>query len=562
MIKNHPSYIYAYEVVNGLEEAPSYVVKQCKEFLAVCDGQRETFFIDEKRVKRIDKILRLIKMPKGLKLGELIYDCLAGFQWLLIIAALCVMYKDNPKKRRYETVLLEIARKNGKTFIIAVLFILLFFLEPNFSYFYSVAPDGSLSREIKKALEEIIRFNPEVFPLEGSERMFKLRRDDIECLIKNSKYIPLNYSNSRLDGKLPNVFLVDEVGALPNNYAIEAMRSGQLTILNKLGFIISTKYPTMNNPFEDEVLYCQKLLDGHLKDDTVFALLFEPDDKKEWMNDDTILKHANPLALKVPEIWEDLLKKRQRAIEVESARENFLTKHCNIIYQGMGTETYIPVDSVKACRTDEIDWTGRRVWLGVDLSMTNDNCSVVMSAVDDDENIISKPMVFIPEGRIQEKTSAEHVDYQRFIEKGQCIACGELVVDYSAIEDYVFSLEEKYGVQIVAIGYDRWNALSSAQKWSRKYTTVEIRQHSDTLHPPTKLLYEKIMAGCYKYEENQLFEINFENARCTFDTNMNRYVTKKRSVGKVDMVVAQINALYLIQQDVIFGSDDFIVQVV
>ena len=340
------------------------------------------------------------------------------------------------------------------------------------------------------------------------------------------------------------------------------MRSGQLTILNKLGFIISTKYPTLNNPFEDEVLYCQKLLDGHMKDETVFALLFEPDEKKDWMNDDTILKHANPLALKVPEIWEDLLKKRQRAIEVESARENFLTKHCNIIYQGMGTETYIPVDSVKACRASKIDWTGRRVWLGVDLSMSNDNCSVVMSAVDDDENIISKPMAFIPEGRIQEKTSAEHVDYQRFIEKGQCIACGELVVDYSAIEDYVFSLEEKYGVQIVSIGYDRWNALSSAQKWSRKYTTVEIRQHSDTLHPPTKLLYEKVMAGSYKYEENQLFEINFENARCTFDTNMNRYVTKKRSVGKVDMVVAQINALYLIQQDVIFGSDDFIVQVV
>jgi hypothetical protein len=98
-------------------------------------------------------------MPKGLRMNEVIYDCLEGFQWLLIIAALCVMCSDNPKKRRYETVLLEIARKNGKTFIIAVLFILLFLLEPKFSYFYSVAPDGALSREIKKALEEIIKFS-------------------------------------------------------------------------------------------------------------------------------------------------------------------------------------------------------------------------------------------------------------------------------------------------------------------------------------------------------------------------------------------------------------------
>lgn len=560
-IKDHPAYRYALDVVSENVEAPKYVVKQCQEFVDICDEKQERYFIDFKRVRRTDKILRLIKMPKGLRINEPIYDCLAGFQWLLIIAALCVMCTDNPKKRRYETVDLEIARKNGKTFIIAVLFILLFFLEPKFSYFYSVAPDGALSREIKKALEEIIKFNPDVFPLEGSERIFKLRRDDIECLVKDSKYVPLNYSNSRLDGKLPNVFLVDEAGALPNNYAIEAMRSGQLTILNKLGFVISTKYPTVNNPFEDEVMYCQKVLDGHFEDNALFSLLYEPDETKDWMSDDTILKHANPLAIDVPEIWDDLIKKRQRAIEVENARENFLTKHCNIIYQGRGTETFIPVENVKACRVDKIDWQGRRVWIGVDLAMTNDNCSVVMSAVDD-ENILTLPMIFIPEGRIEEKTASEHVNYQAFIDGGQCIACGDLIMDYSVIEDYVFGLEEKYGVEIVSIGYDKWNALSSAQKWDRKYTTVEVKQHSNVLHPPTKLLYEKIMSGSYKYEENQLFEINFENARCTFDTNLNRYVTKKRSIGKVDAVMAQIDAMYLIQQDVIFGNDDFVVQVV
>ena len=39
---------------------------------------------------------------------------------------------------------------------------------------------------------------------------------------------------------------------------------------------------------------------------------------------------------------------------------------------------------------------------------------------------------------------------------------------------------------------------------------------------------------------------------------MNRYVNKKKSSGKVDMVVSLINAVYLIQQDVIFGDDFFI----
>ena len=56
-----------------------------------------------------------------------------------------------------------------------------------------------------------------------------------------------------------------------------------------------------------------------------------------------------------------------------------------------------------------------------------------------------------------------------------------------------------------------------------------------------------------------MLEINFENARCTFDTNMNRYVHKKKSTGKIDMVVSIINAMYLLQQDIVF-EDGFIVQ--
>ena len=100
------------------------------------------------------------------------------------------------------------------------------------------------------------------------------------------------------------------------------------------------------------------------------------------------------------------------------------------------------------------------------------------------------------------------------------------------------------------------------QKGILDINCIQIRQHSDTLHSPTKLLYEKILDRKFRYEENKLLEINFENARCTYDTNMNRYITKKRSQGKVDMVVALINAVHLLQQDVFLENDDFFVQVI
>lgn len=553
---NHPAVVYAEQVLAGKVRAPRYVKLQCKEFLKVWDGKHKKYIINEKLLGKIYKLLKCLKMAKGPRTGQSIYKALAGYQWLLVTAAICTVHRSDLEKRRYETILLEVCRKNGKTFVVAVLFIILFYLEPSYSRFFSVAPDGALAKEIKEAIEPLISANVDIF--EDGE--FKVLRDSITHKPTKTKYVPLNYSTTRMDGKEPSVFIADEVGALPTPYAVEAMRSGQLLVKNKLGFIISTKYPTVNNPFEDEVAYAKSVLDGVVEDDKLFALLYEPDNVTGWETDEDILRDGNPLAQEIQSVWDDLIDKRNKAILREALRENFLTKHCNIIYQGIGTEAYIPIESVLKCKVDKIDWTGREVYVGVDLSMSNDNCSVAMASFDDNGNILADVMAFIPDSRIDEKSAFEKVDYRAFIKAAKCIACGDMTVDYSVIEDFVFKLEDTYGCYVHSIGYDRYNAISSAQKWDQVFQTVQIRQHSDTLHPPTKLLFEKVLDGKFKYTENKLLEINFENARCTYDTNMNRYVTKKKSNGKVDMVVALINAMYLLQQDIVF--EDWGVQVV
>lgn len=552
-------------VAEGKVNAPKFVKLQVKEFLSIANNKDSRYKIDENKVRTIGELLKLLIMPKGLKANATVYDAMAGFQWLFIIAILCTVERDNPDKRRYENAILEICRKNGKTFLIAVLFILLFFIEPKFSKFYSVAPDGSLSREIKTAIEEILRSSPAMLGKMNGKEKFKMLRDYIHCNITENRYIPLNYSTGRLDGKLPSVFLVDETGALPNTYAIEAMRSGQLTILNKLGLIISTKYPTLNNPFEDEVDYAKRVLNGAVDDDKVFALLYEPDDTKGWATNDEVLEQSNPLAIEVTEIMEDLKAKRQVAIEIESKRENFITKHCNIIYSGAGSESFVNVADLQKGAVDHIDWNGREVFLGVDLAMTTDNCAVSMVAYDEDEGqVLLQSVAFIPEDRIDEKSKLERIPYRDFINAGNCIPCGNRTVDYGAIERYIMEIESKYGVTVMGIGYDRYNALSTAQKLEDAgYTMVEIKQHSSVLHPATKWVAELVAEGNLLYDKsNKLLEINFENSRCVYDTNMNRYVNKKKSRGKVDMVVAGINAMYLLHQNYMLNSAlDWVVQI-
>lgn len=540
---------------------PKYVKLQMREWMKIAEGKNKKFIVSESKVQQVENILKLLNMPKGLKAGESLYNCSTGYQWFIYIAVFCTVYRDDTKRRKYETCLFEICRKNFKTYTVGTIFIIAFLTEPRFSKFFSVAPDGALSKEIQEAISETIRSSPAIYEFKNTKR-FKILRDCVSFKPLNSKFIPLNYSTSRMDGRMPNIYCADEVGALPINYPVEAMKSGQINMKNRLGFIISTKYPTIDNPFEDYLSYSKKVLDKIEKDETIFSLLYEPDNTKDWMTDDLIMKQANPAALEIPEIWNELKKKRAYAIAVEKARENFVTKHCNIIYTGIGTETYVDVAAVQKCRTSRIDWAGRTVYVGFDLSETNDNTSVAMAAADDNNNILADVFAFIPEGRMDEKTISEKLDYRNLVETtGKVFACGDKVIDYTFVEAFIGSLEERYGVKVQAIGFDRWNALSTAQKLERDgHNLVEIRQHSSTLHPPTKLLKEKILSGEFKYEKNPMLEINFQNARCTYDTNRNLYVTKKKSNGKVDMVVSLINAVYLLQQDVMFGSD-FTIQV-
>ena len=542
---------------------PKYVKATMREYMRVEEGKHPNYIINLEKYRILEGALKLLIMPKGLKAGQTLYECSTGYQWLIYTAVLCTVYRSDEEKRRYELCILEICRKNFKTFTVATLFLILFISEPNFSNFYSVAPDGQLSKEIREALANIIKSSPLVYEHKGVKR-FKILRDYIQFIPRESKYTPLNYSTSRMDGKLPNVFCADEVGALPSNYAVEAMQSGQLNILNKLGFVISTKYPTIDNPFEDYVKYAKQILDGIQTDDTIFSLLYEPDKTKGWETDDNILKQANPVALEIKEIWDDLVKKRAKALAIESARENFVTKHCNIIYQGAGTESYIDIKDVQKCRSSKIEWAGKVVYVGLDLSESNDNTSVAMVGIGDNDEIIADVVAFIPEGRIEEKNAYEKIDYREFIKSGKVIPCGDKVIDYAVVEDYILGLEEKYNVQVQAVAYDRWNALSTAQKLERAgLNTIEVRQHSSVLHPPTKRLKEKILSGEFNYTRNKLLEINFQNARCTYDTNKNLYVNKKKSKGKVDMVVSLINACYLLEQDYFLNqSDGFTIQVI
>lgn len=103
--------------------APVYVKKQCESWLAIADGDDPDAFVDEKAYEKICKLLKLMVHPD---LRCSIYDGLEDYAWLFIVATLCTKIRNTEQDIRfYTTAVLEIARKNFKTFNSAIIFILL-----------------------------------------------------------------------------------------------------------------------------------------------------------------------------------------------------------------------------------------------------------------------------------------------------------------------------------------------------------------------------------------------------------------------------------------------------
>ena len=561
MIEESRAYKYAsWCVKDDNHYVGVYVKRQCQAWLDICDGKNSEAYIDEKAYKKVCRILGLMVHPDlHCPMSEGIED----YAWLMITAIFCTK-ETGTGNRYYQTALLEIARKNFKTFVSGIIFIIDMLISPKFSRFFSVAPDLKLSKELQVAIKKIIKSSPAL----NDGKTFKLLRSEIRCLLTESDFTPLAYSEDKMDGKLANTFLADEAGAM-DSYPVEAMRSSQITLFNKLGIIISTQYPNENNVLIDEIDRAKKTLDGLFEDKRYFALLYEPDIEYQagelWQSEDMAIYQANPVAYAHSYIFDEIKKMRSLAIVYENKRENFLCKHLNIRFKSLGVEGFVDVTKVRECRiVEDLEfWKGKRVYLGLDLSLTEDNTSVAMVTLVDGI-IYAKVWGFLPKEKIEVKSVKEGFDYKKAIKNGECFAVGENIIDYGFVERFILSIPKKYGVEIVQLGFDRMNAMSTISKLEsaeEPIECVEIKQHSSVLHPATKLLKERILEKTFRYDENLMLEINFENARCTEDTNLNKYVNKKKSAGKVDMVVSLINALFLLNVNELLSVESFGAQV-
>lgn len=134
-ITDSRAYKYAqFAAAKGNAKIPRYVRRQAQEWLKIADGSSAEAFVDEKTQRQISNLLRIMVHPD---LNCPMSDGLEDYAHLFITALFCT--KKRSGGNYYTTGLLEIARKNFKTFTSAVIFIIALLICPKFSRLFSAA---------------------------------------------------------------------------------------------------------------------------------------------------------------------------------------------------------------------------------------------------------------------------------------------------------------------------------------------------------------------------------------------------------------------------------------
>jgi len=528
---------YANRVVAGKEITTPEVIKQCAWFLRDIKRQEYDefkYYLDVEELTKIEGLLSLLYFATGFKVGTIILEGLEDFQAFFLVNIFGWRFKDNPLKFKHRDTTLFIPRKNAKTFICALILIILMLTEDDYSEFYSICVDRELAGEVKKAMTQIIQASTAV------GKYFELSKTlsgKITCKLTSSFYQARTSEKTRNNSIRPSAFIADEIGAFRDTGNIDAMKSGQLNVKNPLRFKLTTAYDETESIMIEELDYIRKVYDGVIDDDRMFALLYYAEEKNAW--NDTGLMQANPLRIK--ENYQEIRDNRKEALEKPSARKEYLTKNMNIFVNDIKEEPYIVYDRWEKCRVKKIDLKGKEVAVGVDLSLTTDLTAVDIMYKENGKYYI-KAHAFLPKNSLAGRR--EKIDYRLMEELGCCTITEGDIVDYNVVEQHTRSIEEKYNCKIKVIVSDPFNAVQMMQSLAEDYEVILIKQTYGNLSPSLKSFRNDVYLGNVFYEENKLLDWNMSNATTVHGRTTDDILLAKINKNKhrIDLVMAAIFA--------------------
>ncbi|PEF36293.1 terminase large subunit domain-containing protein, partial [Bacillus wiedmannii] len=261
------------------------VYKEYERLVQEIDTPKRYIFDEEKANKPIEFIECFCKHSKGEWAGKPIE--LELFQKAYIAALFGFVDKDTGL-RRYRESIFYVARKNGKTTMLAGLAAYMFIADgEGGAEVYSIASKRDQAKILFDETHNMIKQSP------GLSKHTKKRKSDLYFPLTMSKLMPLAKNSNTLDGLNSSMVIIDELHSILDRNLYEVMKQSQSARQQPMLIMITTAGTVRENIFDDMYSYACNVVDGKFEDDSFLPILYELDSKEEW-TDPAAWQKANP----------------------------------------------------------------------------------------------------------------------------------------------------------------------------------------------------------------------------------------------------------------------------
>ena len=456
--------------------------------------------------------------------------------------------------RRFNKALWKVARKNGKTTLLAGIGL------------YLLVGDGVAGAEVYSAatkMEQAKISHSEAKMMVGQSpalrRALQIHRNSIFLPGTASKFEPVSADAKTQDGLNPQGALVDELHAHPTRELWDVLDSAMGARENPLMIAITTAgFQTEDSICLEQEGYGQRILQGVIEDDTYLAVLYDLDEDDDPFNEACWIK-ANP-NLGVSARVDKLRQAALLARNVPAARENFETKHLNRWVRRQGL--WLAMEHWKALpqavyKLADLAPLALTAHGGIDLASVSDLCSVMfkVDCLDGTKRLIG--FHYLPEDCLTDKGNKNRHLYRTWVRDGWLTTTPGNVTDYEWIKRDVRAALT--ALPVAEIAFDRWNATQLVNDlMADGAPMVAFGQGYVSMNPAMKEAERLILRKELMHNGDPVLTWAMSNVVAATDPAGNTKPDKSKSANKIDPAVALLMAIARsmpASDEVILGGD-------
>lgn len=497
------------------------------------DGRKRGLRWDAGKAQHALDFFGFLKHSKGEWAGEP-FDL---SPWQQFVIGAVFGWKRADGTRRFRTAYVEVARKNGKSTVLAGVGLYLFVADgESGAEVYSSATKKDQARIVWSEAERMVKASPALKSRIGTYR------NNLHIVGTASKFEPLGADSNTLDGLNAHGNLVDELHAHRDRGVWDVLVTSMGARRQPLTFAITTAgtYEPQSIGWELHD-HAVKVSEGALDDDSFFAYVAAIDEDDDWA-DPAVWVKANP-NLGVSVKPEYLAQMCQDAINKPSFTNTFLRLHLDRWTQQV--ERWISMEKWNriTAPVDPESLLGRACWGGLDLAQKLDIAAFVLAFPGDDGWYDVLCRFWCPEATVLERSRKDRVPYDAWVRDGYLTATPGEVIDYDFIRAEINDLGERYGIQEIA--FDPWDGQQIATQLGETdgFVMVKTRQGYQTLSGPSKELERLVVSGKLRHGSNPILRWMASNVAKSEDPAGNIKPDKGKSREKIDGIAALVMAL-------------------